>query len=193
MNVLLIVAHPNPDSFNQALVKAAKSALETTDAHVKVKDLYAEKFNPVFAVEELNPDTPLCEDIVREQTDIEWADRLVFFYPMWWYDRPAILKGWCDRVLTHGFAFQASATGIDGLLGGKKAAVYVTTGASQTEFKDLDMKPENLLNMMTKGSLGYCGIKNVQAQIFFAISRATPEERANMLNTVKTEVIDLCT
>jgi putative NADPH-quinone reductase len=42
------------------------------------------------------------EDPLREhfQQKIAWADRLVFFFPLWWMDAPAILKNFLDMNLT---------------------------------------------------------------------------------------------
>eukprot|EP00967_Tisochrysis_lutea_P145747 scaffold274038_cov33-Tisochrysis_lutea.AAC.2 len=36
---------------------------------------------------------------------VRWADSVVFVYPTWWFNVPGILKGWFDRTLCLGGAF----------------------------------------------------------------------------------------
>lgn len=58
----------------------------------------------------------------------------MFIYPVWWYGRPALLKGWIDRVLPPGFAYRYERSGVNGLLAGKRAVVLQTTGAPREAY-----------------------------------------------------------
>ena len=58
---------------------------------------------------------------------------MVFIYPTWWYGLPAMLKGWLERVMVPGFAFEITAS----LLGPRpklrhinRLLVLTTCGAS---------------------------------------------------------------
>ena len=44
-------------------------------------------------------------EIHAEQQKLLDADLIVLQFPLWWYNLPAILKGWIDRVFTSGFGF----------------------------------------------------------------------------------------
>lgn len=63
----------------------------------------------------------------EEQVKISWADYLIFQFPLWWTEPPAILKGWFDRVFAKEFAYDNGATYKKGLLQGKKALLSFTT------------------------------------------------------------------
>jgi NAD(P)H dehydrogenase (quinone) len=70
-------------------------------------------------------------DIKEEMDKVTWADVIIFQFPIWWSNFPAILKGWIDRVFYNGFAFNLMEMQIydEGPLKGKKAMLSFTTGA----------------------------------------------------------------
>ena len=89
MNALIVYAHPNPRSFNKALLDTAQETLEEAGHEVRVKDLYAMDFAPVLGADDFEAlergEVPT--DIAREQQDVLWSQALIFFYPLWWYGR----------------------------------------------------------------------------------------------------------
>lgn len=104
----IIYAHPDEKSFNHAILSAVIDRLNAEKKGFDLIDLYHDKFNPVFTVEDLNsyvgghiPD-PLVR---RYQQILSRADNVIFIFPVWWYEMPAILKGFFDRVMTPGFAY----------------------------------------------------------------------------------------
>jgi putative NADPH-quinone reductase len=109
MKVLVVYCHPCPDSFNAAVRDAALHALAEKGQEVRLVDLYGMGFDPVMRTDEwrkyANKNTNL--DSVRDHArDLLWAEAVVFIYPTWWYGLPAMLKGWLERVLVPGFAFE---------------------------------------------------------------------------------------
>lgn len=40
------------------------------------------------------------------QAKIQAADEMVFIFPIWWVNMPAILKNFFDTVFTSGFAYR---------------------------------------------------------------------------------------
>lgn len=186
MNVLIVYAHPNPQSFNHAIVESVAQGLQQANHQVRIKDLYAEQFDPVLQAEDLARlqagDTP--EKIQHEQQALQWADGLVFVYPLWWFGRPAILKGWFDLVLTNGFAFRFTSQGFEGLLPQKKALVLITAGGQKDYF--VEQQAENLVHRpMTDGTLQFCGIKQVDCRVFYNIPSSTLAERQGILQSVE--------
>ncbi|MFK7795274.1 MAG: NAD(P)H-dependent oxidoreductase [Gammaproteobacteria bacterium] len=189
MNVLIVYAHPNPLSFNQSILKVINSAFKNKGATVRLKDLYAERFDPVLGEAQLSlqSEGKLPDDIKREQEQVTWADTLVVIYPLWWFDRPAILKGWFDRVFTHGFAFNFDENGVQGLLTGKRAMVVVTAGGTKEDFgKDADQ----LTKSTTEGTLAFCGITNIVDRVFYSVPIVEDEARAKMLEELDALVKD---
>ncbi len=187
VNVLTVIAHPNPASFNYGILERIEAGLGKTGHAVKNRDLHAPLFSPVLGGQELGAiqKGEFAEEVKAEQALLEWADGLVFIYPLWWFDRPAVLKGWCDRVFTHGFAFSYGMSGVTGLLKQKKALVLITAGGSEEEMRSLGATSKSLLLPMTRGSLEFCGVENVSGKVFYSIGSVSDKERAQMLDEVE--------
>ena len=65
-----------------------------------------EKFNWPAEVSKAFDENRLAEDIKEEQDKLRSADLLILQFPLYWMGFPAILKGWIDRIFSHGFAFE---------------------------------------------------------------------------------------
>jgi NAD(P)H dehydrogenase (quinone) len=109
MKVLVVLAHPNPDSFSHAIVNKVSAALADCGHSVSVIDLYAIGYSPAMTRAELAAyptSTPAIDSVVIEHTRlIQECSTIVFVYPTWWSSMPAILKGWIDRTMLPGVAF----------------------------------------------------------------------------------------
>nr|XP_019607941.1 PREDICTED: ribosyldihydronicotinamide dehydrogenase [quinone] isoform X3 [Rhinolophus sinicus] len=122
--VLIVYAHQEPRSFNGSLKKVAVDELREQGCTVIVSDLYAMDFEPRATRKDItgalsNPEFfsygveayeackkgALTSDIIDEQKKVQEADLVIFQFPLYWFSMPAILKGWMDRVLCQGFAF----------------------------------------------------------------------------------------
>lgn len=111
--VLVIQVHPygNKPSFTLALGKALCESLEVSGHQVRVTNLYEENFEPRLGGPEHQTfltayrDGHVPEDIKTHIEDLQWCSGLCLVYPTWWYSFPAILKGWFDRTLIPGVAF----------------------------------------------------------------------------------------
>ncbi|MEO1689405.1 MAG: NAD(P)H-dependent oxidoreductase, partial [Pseudomonadota bacterium] len=101
MRLLVIHCHPVPESYGAAVRDAVLEAAEAAGHEVRLRDLYAEGFDPVMGAQERRDyhTAGLNEEPVAEHlADLRWAEGLIFTYPTWWYGQPAMLKGWLDRV-----------------------------------------------------------------------------------------------
>ena len=109
MRVVLVVAHPDPDSFSHAIAAAALAALSRAGHEVTVLDLYEEEFRAAMSLDErlaYHGDRPILDPTVeRHARIVDDTHALVFVYPTWWSTMPAILKGWLERVLVPGVGF----------------------------------------------------------------------------------------
>ena len=109
MKVLVVLAHPNPDSFSHAIVDKVSATLANRDHSVSVIDLYAIGYSSAMTRAELaayTSTTPAIDPMVIEHTRlIQECSTIVFVYPTWWSSMPAILKGWVDRTMLPGIAF----------------------------------------------------------------------------------------
>jgi putative NADPH-quinone reductase len=109
MQVLVVHAHPDPQSFNALLCRTAVDALVSAGHRVEVIDLYDIGFRAAMTTDERiayeGPD-PMLDPMVRRHSELLLAaEALVVVYPTWWWGLPAILKGWLERVLVPGVGF----------------------------------------------------------------------------------------
>lgn len=149
---VVVVAHPEPRSFNAHLADVAVRTLTARGYAVETSDLYATGFDPLESPEHYGArQDPACfrpqteqrhaadagcapADVQAEIDKLDRADLLVIQYPMWWYQPPAILKGWLDRVLTYGGVYTSSVRYDRGRYRGRRALLSVTTGGPEETF-----------------------------------------------------------
>lgn len=139
MNVLVVYAHPEPESTVGRLRNAVLEELASLNHVVRQHDLYAEDFNPVMsAFERKNHSTALAPklDLIPELRpyveNLLWCEALVLVYPTWWSGQPAIMKGWIDRVFVNEVAWTLpeDANRLKPLLTNIRRLVVVTTHGS---------------------------------------------------------------
>lgn len=127
--LVVVVAHPSPDSFSHALAAAVTSAAAASGAAVTLQDLYGDGFDPRMAASEVGTTTfadPLAARYARE---VLGADALAIVHPVWFFHVPAILKGWVERILREGVAYELGSGGeAVGLL--RARAALIVNGAN---------------------------------------------------------------
>lgn len=117
MHIYAVVAHPSKHSFTWQVLRSFERGLRESGHSIQIADLYAMDFETDMDLTQYeremgdDPDAPVPPDVKREQDNIAAADAVVFVYPVWWSDCPAKLKGWFDRVLTHGYAYRRGGWG----------------------------------------------------------------------------------
>ena len=120
MHAHIVLAHPEPKSYNAHLAATARKALEGTGWTVSISNLYQMGFDPcerashyreLIAPERFDvqseqrhasQNSTVPPDVAAEIERLDRADLLILQYPMWWHLPPAILKGWLDRVFIYG-------------------------------------------------------------------------------------------
>jgi NAD(P)H dehydrogenase (quinone) len=135
MRVSLILAHPKPGSFNHAIAQAALQTLRQNGYQVSFHDLYQEGFDPIMPYQEIPKGASLDPVIQMHCHEIAHAEGLIIVHPNWWGQPPAILKGWIDRVIRPGVAYEFlegdSGEGVPrGLLQAKAALVFNTSNTA---------------------------------------------------------------
>jgi NAD(P)H dehydrogenase (quinone) len=111
MRVLYIYCHPLPESFHAGIRVEALAGLKAAGHEVDLFDLYAEKFDPVLSEEGRRHyhDTSVNQDeLTPIIARLQRAEALVIQFPTWCFGPPAMLKGFFDRVLMPGVAFDLS-------------------------------------------------------------------------------------
>ena len=186
MKYLIVYAHPNPGSFNHAILETISDELKKKKREVKVRDLYKIGFDPVLSAKDLSAiqDCAVPSDIKREQNYIRKADTLVFVFPIWWSAMPAMLKGYIDRVFSLKFAYDITETDVVGLLKGKKVFLVSTTGASKEDYEK--MGAFRMMNMaMDMAIFQFSGIEVIGHKYFSSVPYVSQQDRKKMLKELK--------
>ncbi|MGY3084359.1 NAD(P)H dehydrogenase (quinone) [Pseudomonas fragi] len=174
--VLVILGHPGTHSFCSALADSYVAAAKDASHDVRVMRLGDLRFDPVLRegyqqVQALEP------DLLQAQANILWAEHLVLVYPIWWGGIPALLKGFFDRILLPGFAFQyrEGKAFPAKLLKGRSAHLLVTMDTPPWYYQWVYRMPG--LHQVRKTTLAFCGIKPTATLTFGPILNATPGQR----------------
>ena len=141
MLTTIIYAHPYKKSFNHAILEKTTQALDKKGQAYRVLDLYADNFSPVYKAEELAlfAKGQALDPLVKQYQEIlSKTDRLILIFPIWWYDVPAIIKGFFDKVFLKTFAYHEEENGLlTGHLTNIKEALVLTTSAGPTWYLKL--------------------------------------------------------
>ena len=168
MKVYIIYTHPNPKSFNHAILESFTEGLTEAGHSFEISDLYADNFKAGLDSKDLEQifSGNIPDDIKCYQDKITAAEALVFIYPIWWIDCPALLKGWIDRVFLAGFAYRMDEPHIMiPLLKQRKALIINTAGGPWEEYRDKGWK-DMIYKLMGDFILRTCGIQQVEHVIF---------------------------
>jgi NAD(P)H dehydrogenase (quinone) len=191
MNILLVYAHIEPTSYTAALNNVAQEVLSLAGHSVVVSDLHGVGFNPVAEKYDFRTltgkhynylneqeaaskqDLAYSPDIVDEIQKVQAADVILFHFPLWWNAPPAILKGWFDRVLTKGTAWDANHMFSTGLYRGKIAGVTVTVGDEEKYYQSGGVHRatvQQMLYPLLHGTLAYCGFNVLEPFITYGLT-----------------------
>ncbi|MED1780535.1 NAD(P)H-dependent oxidoreductase [Brevibacillus fortis] len=184
MNILVIIGHPDPESYCSALAHAYMKGASGKAAQIRTIDLSQLSFDPNLKYG-YRKRTELEDDLKEAQDFIRWADHLVIVYPTWWGTMPAILKGFFDRVLLPGFAYKyrEDSSLWDKLLTGKTAHVIVTMDTPSWYNRLVYWQAGHLV--MKRNILKFCGIKPVKVTEISGVNASAEETRKKWLEKVK--------
>ena len=132
MPTTVIFAHPYKGSFNRAILDTVLDTLASKDKSYDLIDLYADKFDPVLNEEDLflYASGETHDPLVKKYNEIlDVTDELVLIFPIWWYDFPAIMKGFFDRVMLEGSAFHEDEAGMHPVRSVGRTLLFTTSSA----------------------------------------------------------------
>lgn len=184
MTAVVLVCHPEPGSFTHAVAEAAAHGLRDSAYSVTFHDLYRENFDPVMPPSELRRRFSFDTGVQRHVDDLLSAAHLVVVHPDWWGQTPAMLKGWLDRVLRPGIAYEYvgedfSKKTKEPLLSHLAARVFITTDAPETP------TPHPLCEIWTKRIFNYVGITDSAVEIMFDLRNSSRADRLAWIEHVR--------
>jgi putative NADPH-quinone reductase len=191
MKILILLAHPDTGSFNHAIANAAREEVLSNGHEPMLRDLYGEHFDPTMTSAEFSRDASLPDVIEEHCRQLSSADGIIIVHPNWWGQPPAILKGWVDRVVRPGVAYEFvegdTGEGVpNGLLKGKSVIVFNTSNTPATREQEVFGDP---LELLWKNCIfDLCGVTHFHRRTFSVIVTSTKDQRAKWLGEVRNVV-----
>ena len=187
MKALVILAHPNRASFNHAIAAACSRVLTDNGHEVIAHDLYEEGFNPILPYGEFPKEAALPAEIQRHCDEVSQTDGIVIVHPNWWGQPPAILKGWVDRVIRPGVAYEFlegdKGEGVPrGLLKAKCAVIFNTSNTGSIREKAIFGDPLEAIWKNCVFSL--CDVPTIHRRMFSIVVTSSEAERTGWLSEV---------
>lgn len=184
MKILVILAHPDPQSFNHAIANACMQKLAENGHDVIFHDLHQERFDPIITSTEIPKNGKVSDLVKLHCEDLVKSDGIVVVHPNWWGQPPAILKGWIDRIIRPGVAYEFcegdNGEGVPiGLLQAQTALVFNTSNTSEGRENTLFGDP---LETIWKNCIfNFCGIEKFERKVFRIIVTSDFEQRKQWL------------
>jgi len=176
MKHLVIICHPRRKSFTQAVARVYAQAVEALGNDVVVRDLYRLHFDPALSEDELaDAEKRIVPRAVRrEQRHLAEAGGVAFFYPLWWAFMPAMIKGYIDRVLASGFAYDITNDEMVPRLSGKKALIFTSSGVDMASLRR--SKQWRSMRLLEEDNiLSLCGIELLEHVHFASVVPDLPK------------------
>jgi NAD(P)H dehydrogenase (quinone) len=188
MNVLIILGHPNSNSFNHALAEACKTQITKNGHTVVFHDLYKEQFNAVLGLLNSSNDN----DTALHTFDLVNSDGIIIIHPNWWGQPPAIVKGWLDRVFVPEVAYtlEKDADGRHVSKGLLKAQVAIVLNTSNTPDElEEELFKDPLETIWKNRVFKFCGVTNFKRINFRVIKDSDLNQRTIWLSETR-QLID---
>lgn len=134
--ITIVYTHPWSGSFNHAILDTVKFQLDFEGLAYNIIDLSNDKFNPAMTAEDLrlyNRGETADATADRYRHMLSNTQEIIFIFPIWWGMMPANLKGFFDKVLLKGGAFNYDSKGnlVPALHIGR--TLLITTSQGETE------------------------------------------------------------
>lgn len=160
MKTLVIVSHPYPEQ--STVIKALQQTAELAQ-DVTVRNLEALYGSDLSAI-----------DVAAEQRAHDGVDRVVYLFPIHWFNLTPMLKAYLNQVWTYGWAFGPEGAA----LRGKRMQVVVTAGATEYTYSEEGVIRSSMDEVLTpmKASALYVGMEYLPPRAFYAARDAQGDQ-----------------
>jgi putative NADPH-quinone reductase len=182
--IAIIVGTSLHESYSEALGKAYQRGAESGGHQARLFVLGKMNFDAILR-EGYRREQALEPDLVAAREAFIACDHVVFIFPLWCGDMPAILKGFIERILQPDLLVMQKSGG--------KASWKVFTGKSARVIMTMGMPGwfyrwyygAHALKLLRRNILHFVGIKPVRATIYGMIEAAGDEKRGQWLREVE--------
>lgn len=183
----IILAHPWHGSFNKRILDETIANLQKNNKEYYLIDLNKDQFNPVLTEAELalfGKGEYLDPLVKNYQQLLQESDSLIFIFPIWWADTPAILKGFLDKVMLKKFAYVNGKLGLIGQLTNIRKTTVITTSDSPKWYLRL-FSGNPIKGVFINTNLKSIGIKHVQWFHCSHLKKETLQKRNLFLKKIR--------
>lgn len=163
--ILLIQGHPDAGKthFCHALEESYVRGATTAGHAIKRVNVASLEF-PILRSESEWKDGALPASLTEAQAAIKWAEHIVFVFPLWMGDMPALLKAFLEQVARPDFAFSRESNSMmHKALKGRSARVIVTMGMPAMVYRWFFFA--HSIRSLERNILGFVGIHPVRDTI----------------------------
>jgi len=114
MKIAVVFNHPYEGSFCNAVLEATLAGIRRAGHEADLLHLDRDGFDPVMRAGDLKgfrEGKPVDPKVLEYRDRLEQADHLVLIFPIWWELMPAMTKGFIDKVIFPGVAYDYDTSG----------------------------------------------------------------------------------
>jgi len=182
--IAVVVGNPLRDSYCEALGNAYLRGAESAGHTAKLFVLARMNFDAILR-EGYRRVQPLEPDLAAAREAFLACDHVVFVFPLWCGDMPALMKGFIERLLQPDLlAIQAAGAKASWkVFKGKSARVIMTMGMPGWFYRWYF--GAHALKLLKRNILHFIGIKPVRSTIYGMIEAVGDEKRQQWLREVE--------
>ena len=182
--IAIVVGNPMRNSYSEGLGKAYLRGAEAGGHDAKLFLLAHMKFDAILR-EGYRREQPLEPDLVAARQALQASDHLVFVFPLWAGDMPAIMKGFIERVLQPDLlAIQKSGGKASWkIFKGKSARIIMTMGMPGWFYRWY--YGAHALKLLRRNVLHLIGVKPVRSTIYGMVEAVGDQTRKQWLREVE--------
>lgn len=180
--LLLIQGHPDAGRRHlcHALLDAYATGAAQAGHEIRRLDVATLDF-PVLRSQQEWEKGALPSALAGPQADIKWSEHMVFFFPLWLGDMPALLKAFLEQVARPDFAFSGAKDNpfAHKGLSGRSARVVVTMGMPAMVYRWYFRA--HSVKSLERNILGFVGIAPVHESLIGMVGDMKEKDAAKWL------------
>ncbi|MGA9637624.1 NAD(P)H-dependent oxidoreductase [Flavobacterium sp.] len=196
MKVVIVFNHPYDGSFCNAILQSVINGLTKGNHQIDLIHLDKDNFNPVMTAGDLKAfrdKKPIDPKVIEYNNKIKNADHLVFIFPIWWELMPAMTKGFVDKVIFPGVAYDYTNkenTRMKPLWYNLKGVTMITTMNTPNWLYRIFFG-NAIKKAMIMGTFWKIGLKNRKWISFDQVKQVTVDKRKKWLTELENKFNDL--
>lgn len=196
MRVAIVFNHPYDGSYCNAILTAVTKGLQKTQHEIDLIHLDKDNFNPVMTSADLKAfrdKKPVDPKVIEYKERLEKADHLIFIFPIWWELMPAMTKGFIDKVIFPGVAYDYTNkenTRMKPLFEKLKSVTVITT-MNTPKWLYFVLFGNAIKKALILGTFFKMGYKNRKWISFNQVKAVTQEKRTKWLTDIESKFASL--